>query len=74
MLKYRLQILVASAALCFLSLTAAWTFWPEAPGISRTNFNRIQIGMAQAEVEGILDGPPRDTSQDRRFWIRTALY
>jgi hypothetical protein len=33
--------------------------WPRQDQVTRANYNRIQIGMARAEVEAIL-GPPGD--------------
>ena len=32
---------------------------PPAPGISRANFDQIELGMTQSEVELLFDGPPR---------------
>jgi hypothetical protein len=42
-------------------MLAAWLLWPRT-AITWENYERIQVGMTLAEVEGILGGPARDES------------
>jgi hypothetical protein len=38
------------------------------PGITRANFDRIEMGMTQVEVETLLGGPPDDIAPNGRDW------
>jgi hypothetical protein len=49
-----------------LAASVGWCFLTRPAGINLNAFNRIQTGMAQREVEGILRGPPGDYSDPRR--------
>src|SRR5258708_4540691 len=46
------------ACLALLAYAALWLLSSQ-PGISRANYERIQVGMTQQEVERLLAGPPR---------------
>jgi hypothetical protein len=50
--------LAVIAVLCVASLL----FWPRPSAINRENFERLEIGMALADVETILGGPARNES------------
>jgi hypothetical protein len=41
---------------------------PARPGITWTNFNRLESGMTQAEAEAILGGPPRAIAPNGTSW------
>jgi hypothetical protein len=45
------------------------TLVPEPPGVTYTNFERVAIGMSQAEVEAIFSSPPRLTAPNGRNWF-----
>jgi hypothetical protein len=56
----RRKLLAAKVAgLAVLVAVGAFALWPRADRITRENFDRIQNGMSQAEVEAVL-GPPGD--------------
>jgi hypothetical protein len=55
--KRRLLLLsMLAAAVAFA--VGVWLCWPRT-AINRDNFEKIHAGMARAEVEAILGGPPR---------------
>jgi hypothetical protein len=54
----RLLLLILPAGLVALAI-AIWVLWPRT-AINRENFEKIHRGMAVAEVEAILGGPPGD--------------
>ncbi len=64
----RKRPLVAAGALAGLAGLGMLvvTHLPEPSGVTYANFQRVQVGMSQAEVEAIFDGPPRDTAPNGR--------
>lgn len=41
---------------------------PPEPGVTRSNFNRVTIGMVKADVESIFGGPANNTAPNGRDW------
>jgi hypothetical protein len=37
-----------------------YAFWPTEPGVTRGNFQRLEVGSTMAEVEAIFGGPASD--------------
>jgi hypothetical protein len=52
-----------------LSPVLVFALLPAEPGVRRANFNRIEIGMTQAEVSEIFGTPPSDISPNGKNWI-----
>lgn len=59
MLRARWFRLTALMALLLAAAFIHFTLRSARPGITGANFDRLEIGMSQAEVETLLDGPPR---------------
>jgi len=61
----RRRAIYCGSALAFVlaGLTSLWLWTRETVHITRENFERIQIGMTQKDVEEILGGPPGDYRQ-----------
>lgn len=49
--------LLAVAALTAVVLAVVWLLWPE-PAIGPASYERIRLGMTQAEVEAVIGLPP----------------
>jgi hypothetical protein len=50
-----------------------WLFRHPQPHITDENYRKIQPGMAQAEVEAILGGPPGDYANGRRqYYVQSC--
>jgi hypothetical protein len=43
-------------------------FLPEPPGVTHANFQRVKIGMSQAEAAAAFGVPPSDTAPNGRNW------
>jgi hypothetical protein len=69
MSKKRLLLCSAALGACAGLAILVPALWPEPPGVTYANFNRVEIGMSQAEVEAILGGPPRDTAPNGKSWF-----
>jgi hypothetical protein len=55
--KRCLVLAVAAIAVCIAIVSGAAVLMPERPGLSRTNFDKVHIGMSRDDVEGILGRP-----------------
>jgi hypothetical protein len=55
----RRKVLVGLGGLAVVVAAGTVVLWPRAERVTRENFDRIQIGMSQADMEAIL-GPPGD--------------
>jgi hypothetical protein len=69
----RLLLIAGTLAIgAFLSLVAFARLLPH-PGVSEANFERVEIGMTEAEVEAIFGQPPLDPTKvpfrEHRFWM-----
>src|SRR5262245_62049938 len=80
MRKCRLLWLAGAAVLSLIVCAILLSAHRTGPGVTRENFNRIQVGMTEAEVEEILGGPsgfytnrpvvvPMEGTMFRRWWI-----
>jgi len=60
----RRRLLLMAVLLVALVLLGVTLLWVAAfrPGITHANFERIELGHRQADVEALLAGPPRDFS------------
>jgi hypothetical protein len=52
-------LIVGTPVLLAIVLVLEIGLRPPRPGVSFTNYQRIRLGMARAEVEAILGGPPK---------------
>lgn len=43
---------------CGIGVALAVLAWWPTPGVTKANFDRIEVGMTRAEVEAIFGGPP----------------
>ena len=66
MTKKRL-FLLASLPLVIAVALGVLAMLPPSPGVTKANFNRIEIGMTIAEVEAILGGPA-NTPAELPYW------
>lgn len=46
-----------------------FAIWSARPGITATNFSRLEVGMTKAQVEEILGGPPSEVAPNGRNWM-----
>jgi hypothetical protein len=46
-----------------------FAIWSARPGVTASNFARLELGMTQAEVEEILGGPPSHIAPNGRNWV-----
>src|SRR5579862_7764024 len=58
MLRNRWFRWTAALALLLAAGFIHFTIWAARPGITLSNFNRLEVGMTQADAEELLDGPP----------------
>jgi hypothetical protein len=68
-IKTRWLLLVSILAVVVAGL--AWQLWPE-PAIGPASFQRIQIGMTQAEVVAIMGILPSDYIEATNLWINSG--
>lgn len=47
---------------------------PPEPGVTRSNFGRVKVGMSKADVESIFGGPANDTAPNGKTWGMTLLF
>jgi len=59
MVRHRLLLGVGALAVVGLTSLLAWAIW-QAPGVTWTNYQRIQLGMSKADVAAILGGSPKE--------------
>src|SRR5436305_11095599 len=71
MRRRRLPNGIAALASCVLiAAVLAWPWLAAASRIDRAHFDRLALGMPQAEVERILGGPPRNECRtDVDVWV-----
>jgi hypothetical protein len=69
MRKSRWILLGSSLALLSGAVLIHFAIWSARPGITGTNFARLEVGMSQAEAEEILGGPPNHVAPNGRNWM-----
>jgi hypothetical protein len=65
MYRSRRFLFLCLAAVVVGLAVGGWLLWPSRSVITPENALTIEVGMALADVEGILGGPPRDESTGR---------
>ncbi len=69
------RLLVGAAALAAVGglglLTVA--LWPEPPGVTYTNFRRVEAGMSRAEVIAVFGTTPGPVAPNGRSWVGLLL-
>ena len=71
-MKRRFLPVLVFGALAVVIVTVTLAFWPK-HRITRANFDKIQIGMSQAELRGLL-GPPRIVDEFELGQVRGEEY
>jgi hypothetical protein len=66
MTKKRWIVLAGMLAACVCLTLAVLALLPPRPGVTSANFERIEDGMTQEEVEKILGGPAADWFSPKR--------
>src|SRR5262245_46195110 len=65
----RRKLLILGLLLCLgLSAVVILLLASHRPGVTRTNFDRIETGSTRADVEELLGGRPRDESPNGTNW------
>jgi hypothetical protein len=60
---------------CTVGVALIALAWLPRPGINKQNFDRIEVGMTQAEVEAIFGGPPTwKPVGNRAEWANDGAY
>ena len=65
---------VASFAILGCAMFAHFAIWSSRPGITRSNFARLEMGATRAQAEELLGGPPSITAPNGRSWIGLMLH
>lgn len=47
---------------------------PAEPGVTRSNYGRVRVGMPTADVDSIFGGPAKDTAPNGKVWNMMLLH
>jgi hypothetical protein len=69
MRRHRGILIAGPLAILSGAILIHFAIWSARPGITATNFSRLELGITQAEAEEILGGPPSHIAPNGRNWI-----
>ena len=69
MIRIHWKRTAAFIALLGFAASVHFSIWSNRPGVTASNYSRLELGMTQSQVEEFLGGPPSLLAPNGRNWL-----